>query len=413
MKDASTYAESPKHARRGARFQLTVASGEQGGAVLAVSERSPGRLFVGTSQTCDLRLDDRRVSRRHLAVETTPHGLRITDTGSTNGTWISGLRVESAICTGGELVTIGDTSLRVDVDHETREESPDVRMAFGPLVGASLAMRRLYRTCDALASSRAPVLVEGPAGAGKLALAEALHTVGTAKDGPFTVVEGASIAPHQSLGEAGTVFVREIGDASPDAQAWLAVEVPRATGRGVRVVAGTRRDLYAATERGTFREELLKELAKSRIELPPLAARRGDVMLLVEHFCREMGQTSDAILATKLAELNRRDYAENVRELRALVAKLLAGDVAIATREDGGAVPSIDDLGLVLGFRDLVVALPPFSEAKDEVLSRFSTAYVTYAVVAHGGHVARAAAASGLAPRYFNLLRARGRDKGA
>jgi len=411
--DASTYAESPKQPRRGARYQLTVTSGAHTGAALAISERSPGRLFIGTSSTCDLRLEDRRVSRRHLAVETTAHGLRITDTGSTNGTWISGLRVEGAICVGGELVTVGDTSLRVDVDHESQEESPDVRMAFGPLVGASLAMRRLYRTCDALASSNAPLLVEGPAGAGKLALAEALHLAGAGRDGPFQVVEAGALVVGSSLGEGGTTFLREVGDAAPEVQSWLAAEVPRASARGVRVCAGTRRDLYAATERGTFREELLKELAKSRIELPPLSARRGDVMLLVEHFCRELGQTSNAILATKLAELNRRDYTENVRELRALVAKLLAGDVAVASKESGAHVPSIDEMGLVLGFRDLVVALPPFAEAKDEVLSRFSSAYVTYAVAAHGGHVARAAAASGLAPRYFNLLRARGRDKGA
>ncbi len=411
--DASTYAESPKHTRRGARYQLTVTSGPECGAVLAISERSPGRLFVGTSSTCDLRLEDRRVSRRHLAVETTPHGLRITDTGSTNGTWISGLRVEGAICLGGETVTIGDTGLRVDVDHESKEESPDVRMAFGPLVGASLAMRRLYRTCDALATSLAPVLVEGPAGAGKLALAEALHLASAGKEAPFTVVEASALDTSSSLGESGTVFLREVGDASPEVQTYLATEVPRASARGVRIIAGTRRDLYAATERGTFREELLKEIAKSRIELPPLAARRGDVMLLVEHFCRELGQTSDAIMATKLAELNRRDYEENVRELRALVAKLLAGEVAVASRASGAHVPSIDEMGLVLGFRDLVVALPPFAEAKDEVLARFSSAYVTYAVAAHGGHVARAAAASGLAPRYFNLLRARGREKGA
>jgi DNA-binding NtrC family response regulator len=89
-----------------------------------------------------------------------------------------------------EIVGVGDTTLRVDVDHETAEESPDVRMAFGPLVGASLAMRRLYRTCDALAKSLTPVLVEGEAGTGKLALAEALHLAST-PDEPFTVVEGA------------------------------------------------------------------------------------------------------------------------------------------------------------------------------------------------------------------------------
>lgn len=420
--EPSTYAESPSPstARRsgsGGRFQLTVTSGASAGTALLVSDRSAGRLFIGTSPTCDLRLDDKRVSRRHLAVETSPHGLRLSDLGSTNGTWVSGLRVEGAFCQGGELVRLGDSSLRVDVDHETSDESPDVRMAFGPLVGASLSMRRLYRTCDALAGSRAPLLIEGAAGTGKLALAEALHLVSHARepsDTLFVVHEASKLTTSTTLGAAGTCFLREIGEAPIDVQTWLAREVPLATSRGVRVIAGTRRDLDAATERGAFREELLRELTRGRIELPPLASRRGDVMLLVEHFCRELGAaSSDVIPAKKLADLNRRDYPENVRELRAIVATLLAGEVAQASRERGAVVPAVEDLGLVLGFRDLVVALPPFAEAKEEVLARFSSAYVSYAVAAHGGHVSRAAAASGLAPRYFNLLRARGRDKDA
>ena len=414
--DASTYAESPKRARRAVRFQLTVTSGSGAGASLSVSDRSPGRAFVGTSPTCDLRVDDRRISRRHLAVEATANGLHLTDLGSTNGTWISGLRIEGAYCEGGELVKLGDTTFRVDVDHEAAEESPDVRMAFGPLVGASLAMRRLYRTCDALSGTRAPLLISGAAGTGKLALAEALHLASDGEDAPFVVLEASKLEAGAPLGtEArGTYFLREIGDASLDVQTWLAREVPLAAARGVRVVASTRRGLDAAIERGTFREELLRELTKGRIELPPLSQRRGDVMLLVEHFCQELGaKSSDSIPAKKLAELNRRDYPENVRELRALVATLLAGEIAVESQRTGAHVPPIEDLGLVLGFRDLVVALPPFAEAKEEVLARFSSAYVTYAVAAHGGHVSRAAAASGLAPRYFNLLRARGRDKGA
>ena len=236
------------------------------------------------------------------------------------------------------------------------------------------------------------------------------------KEAPFAVLEAAELEVGAPLGREaeGTCFLREIGDAPLEVQSWLATEVPRAATRGLRVVAGTRRDLDAAIERGTFREELLRELTRGRIELPPLAQRRGDVMLLVEHFCRELGApSSDAIPAKKLAELNRREYPDNVRELRALVTALLAGDLGSSSKRAGANVPTIDEMGLVLGFRDLVVSLPPFAEAKEEVLARFSSAYVTYAVAAHGGHVARAAAASGLAPRYFNLLRARGRDKGA
>lgn len=407
--DSSTVAQVSAGPRNANRFVLSVTAGASAGKSLAISARSPGRLFVGKSTTCDLVLDDRRVSRRHLAIEVSNEGLRITDLDSTNGTLVSGLRVLGAYCRGGEIVGVGDTTLRVDVDHETAEESPDVRMAFGPLVGASLAMRRLYRTCDALAKSLTPVLVEGEAGTGKLALAEALHLAST-PDEPFTVVEGARYES-EALPERGTLFLREVADLSLEAQSKLSADLAVARTRALRVIVSTRRSLDSAVERGAFREELVQELAASRIELPPLRERRGDVMLLVEHFCRELQTTSDKLPTKRLAELTRRDWPENVRELRAEVARIAAGQVAVDSRARGAEVPSVDSLGLPLDFRDLVVELSPFAVAKDEVLARFSAAYVTYAVLAHGGHVARAASASGLAPRYFNLLRARTREK--
>jgi len=443
--DPSTVAHAPGVRVSASCFEVTVTAGPDAGAKVVVSPRSAGRVLVGTSQSCALRLTDRRVSRRHLALDAEGGHLRVTDLGSTNGTVVSGLRAADVFCQGGEIVVIGDTTLRIDVDRADAE-TPDVRMAFGPLIGASLAMRRLYRTCDALAKSRAPLLIEGEGGTGKTALADALHAAGGGADRAFVVAEGASLDARALdadgaalLGEAagGTLVVREIGDVPLEAQSALAALCARAKTADVRVIGTTCKNLDAAVEASAFKEELARELS-SRIELPPLRDRRGDIALLVEHFARRLGSTSAALSTKKLAALNRYDFPGNVRELERKVALLLAeagvavagatgepgdGDRDHARDRDGAARASAkgeDDsasrtpeaLGLEISYRDVLVAGLPFAEAKQKVLDRFASAYVVYAVAAHGGHVARAAAASGLAPRYFNILRARSRGAG-
>lgn len=434
-RDPSTIARAtPRHSSRVACFEVRVTGGPDTGLTARVSARSPGRVLVGTSESCHLRLADRRASRRHLALEVTEDGLRVTDLESTNGTRIGGLRIVEAVCQGGEIVSVGDSTLRIEID-DAEAPTPDLRMAFGPLLGASLAMRRLYRTCDTLGAATSAVLIEGEPGTGKSTLAQALHLAraplhGTADEArPFVVVEGAALGDvlgdgtsdvrQALLSEAagGTLFVREVGDVPLEVQAVLASFIAAAPSRDVRVVAATRRNLDAAVEAGTFLEELAHELA-ARIELPPLEERRGDIALLVEHFCRELGARPESIATRKLSALVRQPYPENVTSLKAAVAHLLAeagvavGDASSAPAAAGPAdTPAPEALGLELGYRDLIIAELPFADAKQRLLDRFAGAYVTFAVAAHGGHVARAAAASGLAPRYFNLLRARSRSR--
>ncbi len=413
--DPSTIAHAPAIKKSTQSWDVRVTSGDGPKKTLTVSARSPGRLLVGTSDACDLRLVDRRISRRHLALEATEDGLRVTDLGSKNGTFVAGLRVKEAWCQGGEVIAIGDTTLAVDVGSSV-VDAPDVRMAFGPLVGASLAMRRLYRTCDVLAASLAPLVIEGELGTGKMLLAEALHLASARKEGPFLVVEGARAADvgSEALAEAkgGVLFVSAIEEAPLDAQAELAKVAASAASADVRFIASTRDNLDRLVERGTFREELARVLA-TRIELPPLRERRGDIALLVERFCKDLGATSAAIPPRKLADLNKHDFPGNVSELRRTVATLLADSGAPIANEHVDTTDAADPLklGVEVSFRDILEERPPFADAKQRLLDRFADAYVTVVVAAHGGHIARAAAASGLAPRYFNLLRAKSRAR--
>src|SRR5262249_23640713 len=96
-------------------FALTVVDGADKGASLRLEASMPSRGLVGKSPACALRLTDPHVSRRHLALDPTHQGLHVTDLGSTNGTYVNGLRVVEAFLVGGEALRIGETTLRVDL----------------------------------------------------------------------------------------------------------------------------------------------------------------------------------------------------------------------------------------------------------------------------------------------------------
>src|SRR5277367_2835302 len=82
----------PSPAATGA-FVLEAVEGPGRGARLRLDGSQPSRSLVGVSSACDLHLADREASRRHAALELSGERLRVTDLGSTNGTWVNGLRV--------------------------------------------------------------------------------------------------------------------------------------------------------------------------------------------------------------------------------------------------------------------------------------------------------------------------------
>ncbi|MGD0527772.1 MAG: FHA domain-containing protein, partial [Polyangiaceae bacterium] len=74
-------------------FLLTVVEGPDRGATFTLAGSHPSRVLVGSGPACELRLSDREVSRRHLALEPSGRRLRITDVGSTNGTFVDGVAI--------------------------------------------------------------------------------------------------------------------------------------------------------------------------------------------------------------------------------------------------------------------------------------------------------------------------------
>src|SRR5207245_3464767 len=139
---------------------------------------------------------------------------------------------------------------------------------------------------------------------------------------------GAATTRHGVFEQAdgGTLFIDEIGDLDLALQPKLLRalqrgETQRVGGSGwmktnVRILAATRRDLDREVQAGRFRDDLFFRLAVTRIELPPLRERRGDVGLLARHFARELSenhrQPPESLLKLWEDDL----WPGNVRQLR-------------------------------------------------------------------------------------------------
>jgi DNA-binding NtrC family response regulator len=416
-------------------YRLTVVEGPNAGAEIALDIARPTRVLVGQSTACQLVLDDSMVSRRHAAVDLHGHGVKVVDLGSTNGTRINGVRVMEAMLEPGDRMAIGGTTLRLELSAEKPRDRAAVpsSVSFGRVIGASIAMRRLYPLCERLAASDLPSIIEGETGSGKELLAEAIHEVGPRKAKPFVVFDCAGIRGEgvvaalfgDGSGEAsaleqargGTLLLDEIAELGDDAQARLLGfldrrevrrDGPRVIESDARLLATSRRDLDQAVQAGRFRDELFYRLAVSRIELPPLREREGDVELLARSFWKTMaGQGRTPFPPKLLDRYERYKWPGNVRELKNVVARRIALGAFADSAASQAPPPSSNDI------MEAVLALDlPLVEARAKIVSEFEARYLAKVLERHGGNVSRAAAASGIARRYFQLLRARlERDK--
>jgi two-component system, NtrC family, response regulator HydG len=398
------------------------------------------RALLGTSETSDLRLTDRLVSRRHLAFDVGDALLRVTDLGSSNGTTVNGVRIVDALLAGGEIVAVGETTLMVSAARDASVPRLTSATNLGRMVGGSVAMRRLYPTCARLAASNLPVVIEGETGTGKELLAETLHELGPRASGPFVVFDCAAVAPDRvdallfgeesRTGEVhagvleqahgGTLFLDEVAELDEATQAKLLRAIERgelmrvgsSTWRkvDVRFIAASRRDLDREVELGQFRKDVYFRLSVGRIELPPLRQRTGDVALLAAYFWQRMSMGDDPLPSSFLAQLESFPWPGNVRELINTMARRIAlGEAAEADSVDslrgsrsappGELVERVLELGISL------------TEARALVVEDLERRYVERMLAKHDGNVTRAAAASGLARRYFQVLRARQREE--
>ncbi len=426
-----------------ASFVLVVEDGPDKSLAVTIDGSLPSRVLVGQSPVCEVRLSDREVSRRHVALEISGDRLRVTDLGSTNGTLVGDIAVGEAYLRGGEILRLGSTRIRVQRGTANAAIALPPDGGFGRTIGASREMRRLYPICVRLANALVPVIIEGETGTGKEILAECLHEQGPRAAGPFVVFDCTAVPPNLVESElfghergaftgavvsrkgvfeqadGGTLLIDEIGDLDPNLQPKLLRALERGEVRrvggdkwarvDVRVLSATRRDLDREVQAGRFRDDLFHRLAVARIELPPLRARRGDIALLARRFCEELGGSARDLPNDLLARWEEYSWPGNLRELRNAVARQLAlGE--LAGPESAAAAPTRDEPEAQTGndvFESVLAERLPLITARQRVVERFERRYIERILAEHGGNVMRAAAASGLARRYFQILRAK------
>jgi DNA-binding NtrC family response regulator len=304
--------------------------------------------------------------------------------------------------------------------------------AFSELLGVTEVMLDVRRAVERAAGAPFAVLVEGESGSGKELVARAIHKGGPRRDRPFVTLNCAALpddlVESELFGHArgaftgavgdragvfeeantGTLFLDEVGELSPRAQAKILRVIQEGELRrigentsrrvDVRVVSATNRELRAETASGKFRLDLLYRLDVLRIAVPPLRERREDIPVLAEHIWREASGRcgSRATLgAPVLAALAKYDWPGNVRELQNVLAAL----VVRAGRR--GVVP--------------VSALPPvFNEAPvadawrlHQARRTFEENFVRAALARCGGRRVQAANELGLTRQGLAKLMAR------
>ena len=417
-------------------FILNVTEGPDAGRSFRLDDSMPPRVLLGQTETCSIKLADPAVSRRHAAIELAGDRLRISDLGSTNGTFVNRVPVVEAYLSDGFSLQLGSTSLLVTRDDGAPVVELPAATAFGRMIGASREMRRLYRLCERLALSDVPVVIEGETGTGKEVLAEALHEEGARKEGPYVVFDCTAVPPNVVESElfghergaftgavatrkgffeqahGGTLLIDEIGDLDLALQPKLLRAIERGEIRrvggdrairvDVRIVAATRRDLDHEVLAGRFRDDLFHRLAVARIELPPLRARRGDVTTLAKHFWSTLGGAPAELTSELVARWEDMPWPGNVRELRNTVARRIAlGDLAAIVTERSAASTTGDVV------EDVIQKDLPLIQARRQVVEAFEVRYLERVLARHDNNVTKAAAASGIARRYFQRLRAR------
>ena len=237
------------------------------------------------------------------------------------------------------------------------------KYGFDEIIGMSKPMQEVFGLIKKAAVSESNVLITGESGTGKELIARAIHRWSPRNERSFMTINCSAIpdtlleselfgfekgsftgAQYTKKGflenaDGGTVFFDEIGDVSPPFQAKILRvlqegEIMRIGGMrplkiDVRYITATNRDLKAACQKGTFREDLYYRLNVINIHLPPLRDRLEDVPLLAKHFIQEHAPKRKDIMIKGISSealniLMGHSYAGNVRELENIIERAIS-----------------------------------------------------------------------------------------
>lgn len=310
---------------------------------------------------------------------------------------------------------------RENLELRSRAGAPEM------LIGSCPAVVALRRTIERVGPTGSRVMITGPAGSGKEVVARQIHMYSTRAQGPFVVVNCASLHPDRlnevlfgqnrpggdgdgqsgvlERADGGTLLLDEVADMPLATQSAIIrilqdQRLERINGHGpvgvdVRVIATTNRDLREEIAHGQFREELFYRLNVVPVPVPPLSDRREDIPELARHLLERTAASAglpkrvlgeDAIAAMQVYP-----WPGNVRQLRNVIERLLImapGAVTDPIRADMLPADISNDVPQTLKLQcsDEIMTLP-LRDARE----MFEREYLMAQVVRYGGNISRTA----------------------
>ncbi len=248
---------------------------------------------------------------------------------------------------------------QLELENAYLHEQVKERLAFGEIVGESLALQEVLQQIDMVAGTDAAVLITGESGTGKELAARAIHEQSARRDRPLVTVNCASVprdlfeseffghvrgaftgAVRDRMGrfqlaDKGTIFLDEVGEIPLELQGKLLrvlqdqkvqrVGEDHVRQLDVRVIAATNHDLKRECESGRFRRDLYYRLSVFPVELPPLRDRPEDIGPLAAHFmdlaARRLNRPEVRLTDQALGQLIAYDWPGNIRELRNVIER--------------------------------------------------------------------------------------------
>jgi len=427
------------------KSRLVVEQGADAGARLDIASE---RVTIGRSAICDFTVTDESVSGMHCEIVANEGGFLLRDLGSTNGTWLGGVRVREAWLEPGALIRIGQTEIRFERGSGSVEIDLSRRAQFYDLIGHGVRMREIFAVLEKVAASDLTVLVRGETGTGKELVARAIHRASKRSQRPLVVQDCSAIPAnliesilfgHErgsftgaadrkrgcfEVADGGTLFLDEIGELDLSLQPKLlrvleTHEVQRVGGTrmipvDVRVIAATNRDLRQMVNEGKFREDLYYRLTVVQVDLPPLRERPEDIPPLARQFLEESAKRGPqgegahyTISDDAMTKLQAYPWPGNVRELKNTIERAvsLADGAELGVQDLLPASQKTPPVFLPGGTAEQFVdSGTPFKDAKQRVVDAFEAQYLKALLDKHGHNISRSARAAGLTRYHLREL---------
>jgi Nif-specific regulatory protein len=330
---------------------------------------------------------------------------------------------------GGIAALVMDNLRRIEwLEGENRRLRAGIAIEH-EMVGAGPALREVERFLARVAPIDSTVLIQGESGTGKELVAHALHRNSRRAAKPFVAINCAAMpdtlleselfgyekgaftgANRQKFGkfemaDGGTLFLDEVGELAPLLQAKLLRvlqerQFERVGGTqpirvNIRVVAATNRDLKAAIQGGTFRQDLYYRLKVVSLTIPPLRQRKEDIPLLAAHFARMHARKAqrqiEGVSDAAIAALIQYEWPGNIRELDNVIER------AVVLGAGAWILP--EDLPEELGVTERQTG-----SYYHDALRDMKKELIVKAVKQAGGNITEAARLLGVHPNYLHRL---------